>query len=100
MEWWTQDLLPLDEEASRVNGFTTRDYSQGYSLEAPNYFRTDFRINYRLNKPKYSAIISLDLQNMTNRINVFDYYFSSSSNEIVPSEQLGLIPVLNFRVEF
>lgn len=93
-------FLPIDLETSRNAGFTVRDYSRGYALNSPNYFRADFRINYRLNRPKFAAIISLDIQNITGRANVFNYFYSRLTDNIEPSEQLGLVPVLNFRMEF
>lgn len=55
-----------------------------------NYFRIDSRVAYTRNKPKYSWTLSLDLQNMSNRIN-------ESSNPVINSA--GIIPFLNYKVE-
>jgi hypothetical protein len=35
-----------------------------------------------------------------NRINKFGTFFNTNTNKIANIEQLGLIPVLNYKVEF
>lgn len=89
----------FDLAASRNAGFGIRDFAGGYSLEGGDYVRIDLRINYRINKPKYAATLSLDLQNTTNRGNVFNYFYDSNTGQLQANEQLGLVPVLNLRVE-
>ena len=53
---------------------------------------------------KFSSVLSLDIQNVTNRNNIFniDYEYNRFTNTITKEEefQLGLIPVLNYRLEF
>ncbi|MEL6193057.1 MAG: TonB-dependent receptor [Bacteroidota bacterium] len=89
----------FDLPASRNAGFGIRDFEGGYSLDGGDYLRIDLRLNYRVNKPKYAATLSLDLQNATNRVNVFNYFYNSSTGQLQANEQLGLVPVLNLRVE-
>lgn len=89
----------FDLTASRNAGFGIRDFEGGYSLDGGDYVRIDLRLNYRVNKPKYAATLSLDLQNATNRVNVFNYFYNSSTGQLQANEQLGLVPVLNLRVE-
>ncbi|MEM8901128.1 MAG: TonB-dependent receptor, partial [Bacteroidota bacterium] len=89
----------FDLAASRNTGFGIRDFEGGYSLDGGDYVRIDLRLNYRVNKPKYAATLSLDLQNATNRANVFNYFYNSSTGQLQANEQLGLVPVLNLRVE-
>ena len=78
--------------------------SETYSKQAPDYFRFDLGLKYRRNNPRYSWIISLDIQNLTNRENVIDYNFLIAPNDdqifVDPITGIGIIPVLNFKVEF
>ncbi|MFT5071960.1 MAG: hypothetical protein ACI8V8_001931 [Chitinophagales bacterium] len=61
-----------------------------FAKRLSNYFRIDTRFAYTRNKTKYSWTLSLDLQNMTNRIN-------ESSNPAINS--VGMVPFLNYKVE-
>ncbi|MDX5346911.1 MAG: TonB-dependent receptor [Hymenobacteraceae bacterium] len=91
---------PIDLEQSIAKGRTVADESRRYDLQAADYFRTDIRVSYRKNRPKASYIISLDIQNLTNRLNIYGQYFNFDSKTIATSYQTGLIPILNYRIEF
>ena len=92
---------PIDLEASRAAGFTIRDYSRAWEEKLPDYIRGDIRISYHINSKKgRSSTISLDIQNVTNRTNVWRTFYSSGRDDIFESTQLGLIPILNYRLEF
>ena len=63
--------------------------------ELANYWRIDTRVNYRWR----SNFITLDIQNLTNRLNeAFDIF--GSDGTIFQETQLGLIPVLSYRRGF
>lgn len=71
------------------------------TLKAPTYFRMDGRISYRVNKPKIASILSVDIQNLTNRQN----YSKVDFNQVTKALQLqrksgGLVPVLSYQVDF
>lgn len=91
---------PIDLEASRAAAETVRDYNRIYEDQGPAYFRSDFRISFRKNKAKTASVFSLDIQNITNRKNVYRSYYSSSQDQIVQATQIGLIPVFNYKLEF
>jgi len=79
--------------------------SETYEKQTPYYLRMDLGLKYRRNNPSYSWIISLDVQNITNRQNVITYNYMVAPNnrdELVPIAQtsIGIVPVLNFKVEF
>ncbi len=92
--------IPLDLEASHAQNMEVRDYSRAFETKAPDYFRIDFGVSYRKNKPSWSWIVSLDVQNVTNRLNIWDEYYSSETGKIEKSYMNGLIPILNYRIEF
>jgi len=91
---------PIDAEQSRKNGYTVFIQKEAYSLQNPNYFRTDLRISYKWNRRKRTNTLSLDLQNVTNRHNVYNQWFDKETGKVVYSYQNGLIPILNYKVEF
>lgn len=93
-------LTPINLAASRDAGHTVRDHLRAWEDQGAYYFRSDLRISYRKNRAKTSSIISLDIQNVTNRENVWGNFYSSSRDEVRNVTQIGLIPVLNYRLEF
>jgi len=95
-----QRTTPIDVEESLVKGYTVFDEQRAYSLQNPDYFRTDLRLSMKWNRKGFTSTLSLDLQNLTNRLNVFNQWFDSEKNEVTTNYQTGLIPVLNYKIEF
>lgn len=62
--------------------------------------RLDLRLAYTINGQQTSSTISLDVQNATNRQNVFNRYFNRETDQLEYAYQMGIIPVLNYRLEF
>jgi hypothetical protein len=91
---------PVDLSQSQSKGYTVYDDYSAYSLRNPNYFRADLRVSMKWNKRRFTNTLSLDIQNITNRQNVYNEFFNDESNKIEYNYQTGLIPVLNYRVEF
>ncbi|WP_167605304.1 TonB-dependent receptor [Maribellus sediminis] len=91
---------PLDLDASLAQNREVRDYSRAFETKAPDYFRVDCGISYRKNKPSWSWIVSLDVQNVSGRLNVWDEYYSPETGKVEKSYMNGLIPILNYRIEF
>ncbi|UZD21131.1 TonB-dependent receptor [Algoriphagus halophytocola] len=91
---------PFDLDASIAKGEGVYLENQAYEMKNPNYFRADLRLSLTKNKPKSTRIWALDIQNASNRKNVYGQYFEPMSNEIKTSYQAPLIPILSYRVEF
>jgi len=92
--------IPVNFNASEEAGKDIRLYDMAFETKAPDYFRLDIGVNYRKNNPKWSWILSLDIQNLTGRLNVWDEYYDSENNTIRQIYMNGLIPVLNYKIEF
>jgi hypothetical protein len=90
----------IDQVTSKIVGTTVLDYTQGYSIQLPNYFRSDLRVSWRKNKPGYTRTLSLDIQNLTNQQNVAYLYYDTYLKQVRTKYQVGIIPVLAYRVEF
>lgn len=93
-------VIPIDLDKSIEKGEVVYNYERAFDEKVPDYFRLDFGISYRKNKPKWSWIVSLDIQNLTGRYNVWGTYYNSEKERIEEVNMTGLIPVLNFKVEF
>mgnify|MGYP001791580272 CR=1 FL=1 len=91
---------PIDEIASREQQTTVFIDDQAFSNKLPDYFKLDLRISLRKNTDRYTSVWSLDLQNALNQQNVAFQYFDTIEGAVVTKYQLGLIPILTYRVEF
>lgn len=91
---------PIDVLTSQLYGTTIFDTRRGYVVRQPDYWRPDVRISWRKNKPNYTRTLSLDIQNVANHKNVAFQYFDSFLQRVETRYQLGIIPVLVYRVDF
>lgn len=91
---------PVDAAASRQAGYTVYRGSEAFSLQNPAYFRTDVRASITWNRKRLTSTLSLDIQNVTNRLNVFNQTYDIQQGKVITNYQTGLIPVLNYKVEF
>ena len=91
---------PIDEDDSQRLKTTIYDTSQLNSIKLADYFRTDLRVYWKKNKPNFTRTWSLDIQNLTNTENESYSYFDVRTNAVIKKHQLGLIPVLSYKIEF
>jgi hypothetical protein len=93
---------PVDEIKSLKAKRIIYKTSSTYENQLPDFMRLDAGINFRRNHSRYSWILMLDMQNATNRRNVFRKRFSYENGNIQTRDilSLGIIPVFNFRIEF
>ncbi|MBD2699333.1 TonB-dependent receptor [Spirosoma sp. BT702] len=91
---------PINLDASRQQGETVYYENLTYTQTLPDYFRTDIRLSYKRNRPRSTRTLSLDIQNVTNRQNIFGQYFDAQSGNVRTSYQMGLLPVLSYRMAF
>lgn len=71
----------LREESLRI-GHYVPDPDQINELQVKPYFRTDLRIGFRTTGRRTSQELSIDLQNLTNRRNVFGMDYDSKTGEL------------------
>ncbi len=91
---------PVDIEQSHQLGYTVFKDKEAYSLQNSAYMRADLRISMKGNKSHLTSTLSIDIQNVTGRQNVYGTYYDATKNTVETACQSGLIPVLNYIVEF
>lgn len=94
---------PIDLEATRANDgrevlFEELAFSETYD----DYFRWDVKFGFRLNgkKSKVSHQFFVDLQNVTNRENIFIERYNPVTDEINEVNQIGFFPDVMYRIQF
>jgi len=94
---------PINETASLAQKETVLE-SIPFAKNLPAYFRSDFGISYRWYKKKIVQSLSLNIQNVTNRQNVFRrnefYHPIEETIQTRISYQTEILPILSYRIEF
>ena len=91
---------PIDEIASEVLQQTIYVEEGAFSLQQDDYFKTDLRVYWKRNKKRFNSTLALDIQNVTNRKNSSFKYYDTFIGGVEQNFQLGLIPILSYRIEF
>ncbi|MFC2100611.1 carboxypeptidase regulatory-like domain-containing protein [Bacteroidota bacterium] len=91
---------PINLEESMEEGYTVRYQENLYSDQRPAFMRYDIKFSLRKEKKHTTRVWELDIQNVTNRLNTAGDYYSNHKQEIVEYSQLGIIPILSYRIEF
>lgn len=91
---------PIDLESSLLLGRTIYLEDSAFSAKQKDYFRVDLRIYYQNNSPKSTGRISFDIQNLLNTQNTAFSYYDFRQGVTVQKYQLGLIPMLSYRIKF
>lgn len=92
--------MPIDLAASVAAGSTVFISKGGYSQTLPDFRRVDMRLSIRKQKTNYTRTLAFDLQNVAGFRNVAYHYFDAVPQKVLARYQLGLIPVLSYRVDF
>jgi len=92
--------VPIDLEGSIRAGEEVRDWSQAYEDRHNDYFRTDFRVGFRLNGKRASQEWAIDLQNLTGFQSIFMQGYDVHTEEIYTVYQQGFFPMFLYRIHF
>lgn len=87
-------------EESIQTGAIERDDENAFSKSFSNYFRADLRIAYKISNKKISQEWALDIQNISNHENPLRQVLDVNKEEIKTINQLGLFPILQYRIIF
>ena len=91
---------PVDLVESRLAGEAVYDIEKRFEARSETYMRFDIGLSYRINKKRMTHTIMLDIQNVTNRQNIYGYYYNADKNDLQAFTQTGLFPNFNYRIEF
>lgn len=91
---------PINLTQSQMEGHTVYDEANAFEEKMPDYFRGDIRFSLKRNYAKWTSTVAIDIQNVSNRKNVFNKYYNGDTGNVEWNYQAPLIPVLSYRVEF
>ncbi len=93
-------FTPINRVESENAGYTIRDWHQPLAAQYDDFNRIDLKITFKRNRKATTRYWELDIQNVTNRLNVAGDYWDREINDINTWTQLGFVPVFNYRIEF
>ncbi len=91
---------PIDLDTVNQSGVIGLLETERNTIQFKDYFRLDISAYYRINRPKVAHIFSIDIQNFTDRNNINDQNFNANRQVFENNYQLGLTPIVNYRIEF
>jgi len=91
---------PIDLNASIEEGETVLENNKPFSLQNKDYLRLDLGFRLHFYKKKAEHVLSLDVQNVTNRLNTWAQIYDSENESIIDYPMTGLIPIVSYRIEF
>ncbi len=93
-------IIPHDEEKTLLEDDDVYLYDQAYESRMARYMRLDGNVRYKYNGRKMRHEIGMDVTNITNRQNEWQYYYNSNSNQIETAYQQGIFFFIYYRINF
>lgn len=91
---------PANVPASQAMGQLVLDNEQIFANQYDDYIRFDFRVAFKVQTKKVTQEWGVDIQNVTNRKNIFNQTYNVTTNEYRTTYQTGLLPIGIYRVTF
>jgi len=91
---------PIDQQQSELENRPVYLFDQAFSKHHPDYFRLDVKVGFRMPMGKTSNEYILEIQNVTNRKNVFQQSWNPTSKSMKTEYQQALFPMFTYRIYF
>jgi hypothetical protein len=91
---------PFDIEASTISGRGVADFNNFNGARFKDYNRLDLRVDKKWNLKKVSIVTYIELENVFNTSNVYQYFWNQYKNEQGTIYQWAFLPVGGFSVQF
>lgn len=91
---------PINLNASILANEEVRDGQQAFENKYPDYFRLDVKPGYRYNSKRVTHEFSVDIQNITRHLNVFQQSYDIANKTIKTDYQLRFFVIPQYRVLF
>lgn len=95
-----QRYTPFDVTGSQRAGYIIFKETEAYSLRNSTYWRWDLKFSYNRNGKKVTQKWYVDLQNLTNRDNIYVRTLNPKTGIIGEINQIGFFPNINYQVTF
>jgi len=90
----------INIDSSKIENQAVYYKDENYTRITPNVYNVDMGINFKRNKKKYSWIVSLDIDNLTNQKGIIGMKYNVYSETIKYDYDLSLLPILSIKFNF
>lgn len=91
---------PIDIDASAIAKRAVYVDESAYSQQFEPYYRLDLGLTYRMSRPKVTQEFTASCQNVTDKANPLYNQYNPDKNQLVNVNQLGIYPLLQYRILF
>jgi hypothetical protein len=95
-----QRYTPFDLAASEAAGYVIFKEDEAYSMQNDAYLRWDLKLSFNRNGRKATQKWYIDLQNLTNRENIYVRTLNPDDGTIDVINQMGFFPNINYMITF
>ena len=93
-------ISPVDEQASVNFQDVVTDDTRAFEDARPGFYRTDISLYYRRNKPKYSTLLTLQINNVLASPIYYNREFNYQTNQVEKIIEGDPFPSLSYKIEF
>jgi hypothetical protein len=90
----------INIDSSKIENQAVYYKDENYTRITPNVYNVDMGVNFKRNKKKYSWIVSLDIDNLTNQKGIIGMKYNVYSETIKYDYDLSLLPILSIKFNF
>ncbi|MEI6852082.1 MAG: hypothetical protein WCL06_04535, partial [Bacteroidota bacterium] len=90
----------IDIVASNLAGEAVYNTGENYTLKTPNVYNVDLGLNFKYNRKKYSWVLSIDIDNLTNQKSIIGMKYIVYTGSVKYDYDLLLLPILSFKINF
>ena len=95
-----QRYTPFDREATLFSGYVIYQEDKAFSLQNATYLRWDLKFSVVRNARKITQKWYIDLQNLTNRKNIYMRTMNTLTGVESQINQMGFFPNVNYQITF
>ncbi len=92
--------IPIDIDQSRASNIEVPDINNAFKNQFDDYRRLDLQVVYRYNLPKFTGEWKIDIFNVTGEKSIVGFNYDRNSQNIKATRQLGIFPVIAYKMEF
>ncbi|MEO8664543.1 MAG: TonB-dependent receptor plug domain-containing protein [Ignavibacteria bacterium] len=91
---------PFDTYISESANRGLYDMTKFYSARMPAYSRIDARIDKKFRFNAFNLVLYVEVQNLMNKDNVYEYYWNRNSNSVDVNYDWEILPVIGISAKF
>jgi hypothetical protein len=93
-------LLAIDEAASQAAGKAVYEEQSAFVRQNDPVYFMNLGVQFRMERRRVTHELKLDVQNLSGRQAIVDYYYDNTKQKVTELKQLGTLPTLAYYLYF